>query len=1276
MVTTPTETPRTVRAARRVSKLQDEAVTQSHPLVALQTDLERMVKHLRLSDWGTLLIVTTPDADVEAALAVEVARRLRGELIVRNFRFGDSGQLSLSRHLRTLPYPTGQAALFVFGLDDLLPNDRADAILSLNLGRGRLAQAGYSVVLWVRPATLSDLTLRAPDFFSWRSGVFQFDLTDDPARRQEMLAALRLSAPLELDDLYVRYLDYLIASFRWLDFRGLLQVRNNVVRLSLEEVYVPLLGMEYGVQSIERQPDEAESLYRLLPTRTTLADALRKHQRMVVLGDPGSGKTTLLKYVALEFAQACREGQETTELGPVHFPVLLSIAGYASARRAIGGRLPILGYLPRYFAELGLKGVEQMIQARLADGRCIVLLDGLDEVLSPAERAGVVTELEGLVQAYGDNHFLVTSRIAGYSSAPLPADFTPFVIQPFGPSEIASFARQWSRAFEAIGYTGPPPPEAEIRAAAHAEKLVSAIKSHPAVQKLAANPLLLTMLTLIHRQGARLPRHRVDLYRLCVETLAETWNLARSLSGRPINLYLGERRLDADLVGRILAPLALWMHKTQPGGLAMRDALEAQIVTWFREQEGTAKEEAKALAHDFLELIREQSGLLIERGLDQFAFMHLTFQEYLAARCVAGGRDPFFLIKPHLHDPHWREVILLTAGLLGSFSEDWATDFVRSIRQADSTYNEVLHRDLLLACRSLADDVPLARDLRESLLADLLALWRETPYRKLREETNDLLTALGRSEVGLQVAHRLLVALHDNDADVQVRATEAFRVLGRADEDVVQGLLTALDNEDVRVRWGAAMTLRELGRTDEALVQGGLATLRDRGVEVRRNATRALTGGLGRAGDAVLQRLLSSLHDESSAMQARAAIALGELGWEDEDVIHGLLTGLRDEEVDVRARAAMGLGELGWTDEVVIQGLLTALRDEVADVRRNAVKALRRLGPTDEAVVQGLLAALRDEDVRVRWDAAEALGNLGQADKAVIQGMLAILHDEMADVRRKAAEALGRLGRADEAVIQGLLVTLCDEHNWVRQSAAEALGMLGRADEAVIQGLLVTLCDEHSWVRRSATEALGSLGWADEAVMQGLLTALRDEDSGVRENTAEALGRLSWTDEAVTQGLLAALRDEDVDVRVRVAWALGELGQAGETVIQGLLTTLCGEAPSVRESAAKALGRLGQLSPYGYSADQIGAALVSALRDKSNQVRAAAAWALGQLGQAEPAVFKSLRRLLDLERSREVIWYPTGEGTDLIRKRGPAYDAFFAALWTLAEKLAVDEVVS
>ncbi len=84
----------------------------------------------------------------------------------------------------------------------------------------------------------------------------------------------------------------------------------------------------------------------------------------------------------------------TSPFGPPRLPILLSIAAYAQARRQAtdADQAPptLADYLPRHFAERGLGGAGPLFQEELSAGRAILLLDGLDEVLSAAERAEIV----------------------------------------------------------------------------------------------------------------------------------------------------------------------------------------------------------------------------------------------------------------------------------------------------------------------------------------------------------------------------------------------------------------------------------------------------------------------------------------------------------------------------------------------------------------------------------------------------------------------------------------------------------------------------------------------------------------------------------------------------------------------------------------------------------------------------------------------------------------------------------------------------------------------
>jgi formylglycine-generating enzyme required for sulfatase activity len=119
---------------------------------------------------------------------------------------------------------------------------------------------------------------------------------------------------------------------------------------------------------------------------------------------------------------------------------------------------------------------------------------------------------------------------------------------------------------------------------------------------------------------------------------------------------------------RVLAPLALWMHETNPGvGLVKREALRRHLEDLFEEQ-GT--EDPAGAARRFLADVREHAGLLLERGAGQYGFIHLTFEEYLAAVAIArrgqGDCRPMVeMLSAHVGDAAWREVSRLTIPYLG-----------------------------------------------------------------------------------------------------------------------------------------------------------------------------------------------------------------------------------------------------------------------------------------------------------------------------------------------------------------------------------------------------------------------------------------------------------------------------------------------------------------------------------------------------------------------------------------------------------------------------------
>src|SRR5438552_3232337 len=111
------------------------------------------------------------------------------------------------------------------------------------------------------------------------------------------------------------------------------------------------------------------------------------------------------------------------------------------------------------------------------------------------------------------------------------------------------------------------------------------------------------------------------------------------------------------------------MH-TRNTGTCTKTQLHTRLVEIITE-ETEATFGADAAAESYLTAAAEGAGLLEARGPNAFAFMHQTFQEYLAARHLTrSSTKAIGEISRVCHDPRWHEVVRLAAGYIGVIRED------------------------------------------------------------------------------------------------------------------------------------------------------------------------------------------------------------------------------------------------------------------------------------------------------------------------------------------------------------------------------------------------------------------------------------------------------------------------------------------------------------------------------------------------------------------------------------------------------------------------------
>lgn len=430
-----------------------------------------------------------------------------------------------------------------------------------------------------------------------------------------------------------------------------------------------------------------------------LAKELRRHTRIVVLGDPGAGKSVCLRKLAYDICdtELAKKGRPET------IPIYVEMTTYdgwesESARAPMKPLTFLRNSLQRQVGEnetdnAALMHVANDLPQLLREGRATLIFDALDEMPQDSylERYKVLKAFTGDNSSAsphwdtrGRNQFVFSCRLLDYDEAFVVSEV---IIDPFDTKKIDLYLDQ--------------------HAAPLAKVLKQRIEDDETLRELVSNPFFLhalTYISLLHgeaEQQLQLPTSRGELIAKFAKAMLDTEagkkqkeSLARIQGGlatlesflSEIGFALQERR-----AGRTSAPVdslqdvwdryPQWKEMLLIGQRAnilgergvIRDHLpfvkaRAEIIanSGLRAGAHSSKQKAEIMAelnmHSEL-FVGVKTADDIEPP-ERIEFKHHRLQEYFAARELAKRFAAGEAVERYLEDIWWQETVIFAVGIV------------------------------------------------------------------------------------------------------------------------------------------------------------------------------------------------------------------------------------------------------------------------------------------------------------------------------------------------------------------------------------------------------------------------------------------------------------------------------------------------------------------------------------------------------------------------------------------------------------------------------------
>jgi HEAT repeat protein len=582
-----------------------------------------------------------------------------------------------------------------------------------------------------------------------------------------------------------------------------------------------------------------------------------------------------------------------------------------------------------------------------------------------------------------------------------------------------------------------------------------------------------------------------------------------------------------------------------------------------------------------------------------YHFLHLTFQEYFAARHFArrwraektlpsedddNSKSMENFLKHHKYDANYDIFWRFVAGLLSIDNQKLTLGFFQAISREPLDLLGPVHQRLLMHCLSEVPRETGAFGERKAL-EDKLVDWHtfehkfaglprlireiefpEAPLRRVLQSTSMddrngfVVSLMCRPIIPIDVISTVC-SWRDEDYGTRVNSSLKIHILemlghqqGTLPENAINFIIEGINDGEWSVRSKAFDTLEQFPALEARML------------------------------DALTAQVKSTKNNER--FRRRAIEVLESQSCVDRELITFLEEELRGENAGMRTICVNALAH-HLSDEI-LRSITMLLKDTDSNVSSTALRVLRSQQKRSDDMFQTLTALLQgEEDVTWREEGIEFLEDWPQCEDMIYDLVKVLLSSEKDKVRADCLRALARWSDLSDKILGIVANQLEHEENLVRYIALRIFGARPQLSNNVLNAIKIRPKSETSYVLGAAIKVLITHSPNDNDTRDIVRTRLRDDqDASNRVAVLNALRYWRQPDDEVIGLVVEQLNahcskneieveehcsESEIELKEDALQTLGKWPLLSETVLETIASQLGNTNWGVQAAAAEAL---------------------------------------------------------------------------------------------------------